>query len=187
MLLRDYLPVMGKVISIALFVLLAEISEAYLYACLATRDLATIGLLGPLAGALAGVGVASFLELLWARLSPFLRSAIFVSIVVFFISAGTTYYQCYAEQITYDARMLHPRAEYASGLWGDDPWIMYPGLGNAGFGIGCQQLSSDLRESIVSTLKMSFVWLPVVLLICWFTTSKLSARRDPDLRDAVPV
>ena len=42
---------MGKIISIALFVLLAEASQVYVYTCMATRDMATIGLLGPLAGA----------------------------------------------------------------------------------------------------------------------------------------
>src|ERR1700679_4008497 len=97
-LLRDNHPVMGKVISIALFVLLAEASQVHLYACIATRDMAKIGLLGPIAGALAGAAVASLLEQLWPRLNPFVSNVIFVSIVVLFISAGTTYYQCYAEQ-----------------------------------------------------------------------------------------
>ncbi len=68
---------MGKILSIALFVLLAEASQVYLYTCVATRDMATVGLLGPLAGALAGAAVASFLGLLWPRLNLFSRIVIF--------------------------------------------------------------------------------------------------------------
>jgi hypothetical protein len=135
-----------------------------------------------------GVGVASFLELLWPRLHPFLRSVIYVSIVAFFISAGTTYYQCYAEQITYDARVLHPQFAYTYGAWGDDPWMMYPELANAGFGTGYQNLPSDLADSFTGTCESAFLWLPAVALISWFTTRKPSPPpRDPDLRDAVPV
>jgi ABC-type lipoprotein release transport system permease subunit len=183
---RDYLAAMGKAISIALFILLAEASQIYLYACTATRDLARIGLVGPLAGALAGAAVALFLEQLWPRLNPFLRSVIFISIVVLFISAGTTYYQCYAEQITHDARILHPRAAYSSGAWGGDPWMMYPGLANAGLGTGCAHLASDVGDSLTSTFKASFIWLPVVLLISWFTTRNPAPRpRQPDLREAL--
>lgn len=174
---------MTKFISIVLFVLLAEACQLYLYGFVATSDLARIGLLGPLAGALAGVGVATLLEQLWPRLDPYYRGILYVSIVVFFISAGTTYYQCYAEQITYDARLLRPHAIYASGRWGGDPWMMYPGLGNAGFGTGCQYLAHDVYASVISTLAASFVWLPVVLVISWLTTGK-AARLG---RDAVTV
>jgi len=176
---------MGKIISIALFVLLAEASQVYVYTCMATRDMATIGLLGPLAGALAGAAVASLLEQLWPRLNPFLSNAIFVSIVVLFISAGTTYYQCYAEQITHDARVLHPLAAYTYGAWGGDPWMMYPELANAGFGTGCKDITGDVGESLLSTLTASFIWLPVVLLISWFTTRNPSPPRDPDVREAL--
>jgi hypothetical protein len=184
-LFRDHVPEMGKILSIALFVLLAEASQVYLYACVATRDMATIGLLGPLAGALVGAAIASFLELLWPRLNSFSKNVIFVSIVVLFISAGTTYYQCYAEQITHDARVLHPRAEYAAGEWDDDPWIMYPKLANAGFGTGCKNITGDVGESLLSTLAASCIWLPIVLLISWFTTRKASPPRDPDVREAL--
>ena len=84
---------MGKVLSIALFVLFGEASQAYLYAFMATRDLAKIGLLGPIAGALTGAAVVSLLEQLWPRLHSFSKNVIFVSIVLLFISAGTTYYR----------------------------------------------------------------------------------------------
>jgi len=185
-LFRDHLADMGRILSIALFVLLAEASQVHLYACVAARDLATIGLLGPLAGALAGAAVASLLEQLWPRLHLFSKNVIFVSIVVLFISAGTTYYQCYAEQITHDARVLHPRAEYAAGQWGDDPWMMYPKLGGAGFGTGCKNITGDVGESLLSTLAASCLWLPIVLLIAWFTTRrKASPPREPDVREAL--
>ena len=184
-LLRDNHRDMGKFISIALFVLLAEISQVHLYAFVATRDMATIGLLGPLAVALAGAAVASLLEQLWPRFNSFSKNVIFVSIVVLFISAGTTYYQCYAEQITHDARVLHPRAVYAAGEWGSDPWMMYPGLANAGFGTGCKDLTRDVGGSVLSTLAASFIWLPAVLLICWCTTRKPSLPREPDVREAL--
>jgi hypothetical protein len=176
---------MGKVLSIALFVLFGEAGQAYLYAFMATRDLAKIGLLGPIAGALAGAAVASLLEQLWPRFNSFSKNVIFVSIVVLFISAGTTYYQCYAEQITHDARVLHPLAAYTYGEWGDDPWMMYPELANAGFGTGCKDITGDVGESVLSTLAASFIWLPIVLLICWFTTRKPSPPRDPDVREAL--
>jgi hypothetical protein len=184
---RDYLPVMGKILSIAGFVLLAEACQIYLYTFVATRDLATIGLIGPLAGALAGAAVATFLELLWPRLKPFLKNTIFVSIVILFISAGTTYYQCYAEQITHDARVLHPRTGYTNGVWGNDPWMMYPKLANAGLATGCQNLTADVAENLAATLEASIIWLPAVLFISWLTTRKPSLPRDPDLRAAVPV
>ena len=186
-LFRDNLEVMGKLICIALFVLLAEACQAYIYAFIAARDLATIGLLGPLAGALVGVGFATFLELFWPRLHPCARSVIYVSVVAFFISGGTTYYQCYAEQITYDGRILHPQLQYTHGDWGNDPWTMYPELGNAGFGTGCQNLPADLAESFTGTCESSFIWFPVVILISWITTRKPSPPRQPDLRDAVPA
>jgi hypothetical protein len=176
---------MGKVISIALFVLFGEASQAYLYAFTATRDMARIGLLGPLAGALAGTAVASLLEQLWPRLNLFSKNVIFVSIAVLFISAGTTYYQCHAEQITHDARVLHPQAAYAAGEWGDDPWMMYPGLANACFGTGCKDITGDVGGSLLSTLTASFIWLPIVLLISWLTTRKPSPPRDPDVREAL--
>ncbi len=91
----------------------------------------------------------------WPRFNLFLRTAIYVSIAVLFISAGTTYYQCYAEQITHDARVLHPRAEYGAGVWGGDPWMMYPALPNAALGTGCADLTSDLGQGLVSTLEAS--------------------------------
>ncbi len=102
-----------------------------------------------------------------------------------FISAGTTYYQCYAEQITHDARVLHPRATYAAVACGDDPWMMYPGLGNAGFGTGCKDITGDVGDSLLSTLAASCIWLPVVVLISWFTTRNPSPPRDPDVREAL--
>ena len=81
--------------------------------------------------------------------------------------------------------MLHPRAEYAAGEWGDNPWMMYPGLANAGFGTGCKDIADDVGGSVLSTLADSFIWLPAVILICWFTTRKPSPPRDPDVREAL--
>jgi hypothetical protein len=176
---------MSKVLSIALFVLLAEAWQVYLYAAFAADDLAKIGLLGPLAGALAGAGVATLLEQLWPRLHPLPRSVVFVAITVFFISAGTTYYQCYAEQITHDARILHPQASFTYGAWGDDPWMMYPELANLGFGTGCRDLTGSVGESLAFTLKTSCFWLPVVILISWITTWPNSTPRQPDVRGAL--
>jgi hypothetical protein len=177
---------MGKLISIALFALLAEAGQMWIYSALAAPDLAKVGLLGPLAGALAGAAVASFLNQVWQRLPRLQRSVIFSSIVVLFSSAGTTYYQRYAEQITHDARVLHPLAAYTDGPWGGDPWMMYPGLGNAGIGTGCQRLMSDVGASLVSTLEASFLWLPVVILICWFTRKPATPRRQA-VRGALPA
>ena len=147
---------MGKIISIGLLVLVAEAYQLYLYTFLAAHDLARIGLLGPLAGALVGVAVASLFELLWRNLPRFTRCVIYVSIVVLFISGGTTYYQCYAEQITFDARQLHPLAAYTPGQWGGNPWMMYPTFGIDGLGTGCQYLWSDVGASVFATAATSF-------------------------------
>jgi hypothetical protein len=178
---------MSKFISITLAVLLAETWQVFLYAFYAARDLATIGLFGPLAGALVGAGVAVMLEQLWSRANPLARNVIFVSITIFFIGLGTTYYQRYAEQITHDARVLHPQAAYTTGAWGDDPWMMYPELANLGFGAGCQHLSADVLESLATTLRLSVDWLPAVILISWITTWPPSAPREPEVRGAVPA
>jgi hypothetical protein len=163
---------MGKFISIALFVMLAEIRQTHLY-LFASHDLARVGLVGPLAGALAGAGVATLLEQLWPRLEALRRCVIYVSIVAFFISAGTAYYQCFAEQITYDARVLHLQTGYTAGAWGSDPWLMYRPLAGHGCAAGLNGLPAALGQSLCDTLVASVLWLPVVLFIAWITT-----RRD---------
>ncbi|HEX4141807.1 MAG TPA: hypothetical protein VHY09_15775 [Candidatus Methylacidiphilales bacterium] len=178
---------MGKFLSIALFVLLVEIRQVYLY-LFAAHDLARVGLIGPLAGALAGVGVATLLEqLCWPRLDAFRRCILYVAIAVCFISAGTAYYQCYAEQITYDARLLHLQTGYAAGAWGGNPWLMYQPLAGHGYGVGLKGLPAALGQSLTDTLAASIVWLPLVMLIAWLTTRPGRPMRNGQAPEVVPV
>jgi hypothetical protein len=60
-------------------------------------------------------------------------------------------------------------------------------LGNLGFGSGCQHLLTDVLQSLAATLKFSFVWLPVVILISWITTWPASTPRELDVRGALPA
>ena len=176
---------MGKLTSIAFFVLIAEAYQFYLYYFLSAHDLARVGLLGPLAGALVGAAVASLAEQFWRQLSRFTRIIIYASIVVLFIGGGTTYYQCYAEQITYDARILHSLAPYTTGPWGSNPWMMYPSFGRDGFGSGCQYLWSDVGATVFATAATSFVWLPAVALIAWLTTRPQARAREVDASEVI--
>jgi hypothetical protein len=177
---------MGKFLSIAFFVLLVEIRQVHLY-FFAAHDLARIGLIGPLAGALAGVGVATLLERLWPRLGAFRRCVIYVTIVVFFVSAATAYYQCFAEQITYDARLPRLQAGYTAGAWGGDPWLMYRPLAGHGYGVGLKGLPAALGQSLLDTLAASALWMPIVMLIAWYTTRSSRSTRNGQAAEVVPA
>ena len=160
---------MGKLLSVSLFTLLSELYLMVTY-CFASEDLSRIAYAGPVVGAVMGSAMATLSERLWSRLRPFYRCVIYSAIAIVVINVATTFYQCLAEQITYDHRIFRPQAEYTSGAWGDDPWMMYPELSNLGYGEGMANLTSNLLLTVQAVGETSFIWLPVVLLISWLST-----------------